>query len=47
VALDLLDEAKRLYVRNMLPNSRPVEALKARVYIRQGRLPQALTWVRS
>jgi LuxR family maltose regulon positive regulatory protein len=44
-ALDLLDEAKRLYVRNTLPNIRPIEALKARVYVRQGRLPKALAWV--
>jgi len=44
-ALDLLDEAKRLYVRNTLPDIRPIEALKARVYVRQGRLPKALAWV--
>jgi LuxR family maltose regulon positive regulatory protein len=44
-ALDLLDEAKRLYVRNTLPDIRPVEALMARVYVRQGRLPKALDWV--
>jgi LuxR family maltose regulon positive regulatory protein len=30
-ALDLLDEAKRLYVRTGLPDTRPIEALKARV----------------
>jgi LuxR family maltose regulon positive regulatory protein len=44
-ALDLLDEAKRLYVRNPVPDIRPIEALKARVYVRQGRLPEALDWV--
>ncbi|GAG26462.1 unnamed protein product, partial [marine sediment metagenome] len=44
-AHDLLDEAKRLYVRNNLPVIRPIEALKARVYVRQGRLPKALDWV--
>ena len=43
-ALDLLDEAKRAYVRNPIPDTRPIEALKARVYLRQGRLTQALAW---
>ena len=44
-ALDLLDEAILLYVSNTLPDIRPIEALKARVYVRQGRLPEALAWV--
>ena len=43
-ALDLLDAAKRVYVRNPVPDTRPIEALKARVYLRQGRLTQALDW---
>lgn len=46
-ALDLLDAAKRLYVRNPVPDVRPVEALKARIYVRQGRLNKALDWVRE
>ncbi len=46
-ALDLLDEAKRVYVRTVLPDIRPIEALKARVYVRQGRLPKALAWVQE
>jgi len=46
-ALDLLDAAKRLYVRNPVPDVRPVEALKARIYIRQGRLNKAQDWVRE
>jgi ATP/maltotriose-dependent transcriptional regulator MalT len=46
-ALDLLDAAKRLYIRNSVPDTRPVEALKARVYVRQGRLNKALDWVRE
>ncbi len=45
-ALALLDEAERLYVRNPLPD-RPVAALKARVWIRQGHLAEALAWVRE
>ena len=45
-ALDLLDEAERLYVRNPLPD-RPVAALKARTWVRQGQLTEALSWVRE
>ena len=39
-ALDLLDEAKRVYVKNPVPDLRPIEALKAQVYLKQGRLSQ-------
>jgi LuxR family maltose regulon positive regulatory protein len=46
-ALDLLDEAKRVYVRNPVPETRPVEALKARVYLKQARLGKAQAWVRE
>jgi LuxR family maltose regulon positive regulatory protein len=46
-SIDLLDEAKRLYVRNLLPEIRPIEALKAKVYVRQGRLAEALGWARE
>ena len=35
-ALDLLDEAERLYVSDFFPNVRPVAALKARVWVAQG-----------
>jgi LuxR family maltose regulon positive regulatory protein len=44
-ALDLLDEARRLYVRTSVPDFHPIDALKARVYLRQGRLSEALAWV--
>jgi LuxR family maltose regulon positive regulatory protein len=46
-ALDLLDEARRVYVRNPAPDLHPSEALKAQVYLRQGRLGQAQAWVRE
>jgi LuxR family transcriptional regulator, maltose regulon positive regulatory protein len=46
-ALDLLDEASRLYVRTSMPDFQPIDALKARVYLRQGRLSEALAWVRE
>lgn len=44
-ALELLDEARRLYVKTPIPDTRPVEALKARIYIKQGRLSKAWAWV--
>jgi LuxR family transcriptional regulator, maltose regulon positive regulatory protein len=46
-ALDLLNEAERLYVGDFFPNVRPVPALQARVWIAQGRLGEALGWVRE
>jgi LuxR family maltose regulon positive regulatory protein len=45
--LDLLDEAERLYVSDFFPNVRPVPALKARIWIAQGRLGDALGWARE
>jgi LuxR family maltose regulon positive regulatory protein len=44
-ALDLLDEAERRYVSDFSPNVRPVPAMKARVWIAQGRLDDAFDWV--
>jgi LuxR family maltose regulon positive regulatory protein len=46
-ALDLLNEAERRYVSDFFPNVRPVPALKARVWIAQGRLGEALGWARE
>ena len=43
-ALELLNEAERLYMGDMFPNVRPVQALKARVWIAQGSLSDALGW---
>jgi len=43
-ALDLLDEARRLYVRTSMPDFQPIDALKARVWLKQGRLSEALAW---
>jgi ATP/maltotriose-dependent transcriptional regulator MalT len=43
-ALDLINEAERLYVSDFFPNVRPVPALRARVWIAQGRLGEALGW---
>ena len=46
-ALELLDEAKRVYAKNPVPDLRPVEALKAQVYLRQGHLSKAQAWTRA
>lgn len=46
-ALNLLEEAAPLYVGDFSPNVRPVQALKARVWLAQGRLDEALGWVRQ
>ena len=43
-ALDLLDEADRVYQGDFSPNVRPVPALRARTWIRQGRADDALAW---
>ncbi len=45
-ALTLLDEAERQYVRNPLPD-RSIGALKARTWLRQGRVSEALAWARA
>ena len=46
-ALDLLQEAERLYASDFSPNVRPVPALRARVWIMQGRLSEAFGWARE
>jgi LuxR family maltose regulon positive regulatory protein len=46
-ALDLLDEARRGYVKTVVPMLQPVEARKARIYLKQGRLDKAQAWVRK
>ena len=43
-ATDLLDEADRLYEGDFSPNVRPVPAIRARTWIRQGRAQDALDW---
>jgi LuxR family maltose regulon positive regulatory protein len=45
-ALILLEEAERQYVRNPLPD-RPVAALRARTWIKLGRVSEALSWARE
>jgi LuxR family maltose regulon positive regulatory protein len=43
-ALYLLEEADHQYVSHFLPQVRPVAALRARVWLRQGRLAEAQRW---
>ena len=46
-AVDLLEDAERVYVGDFSPNVRPVPATTARVWIRQGRAADALAWART
>jgi LuxR family maltose regulon positive regulatory protein len=46
-ALNLLNEAERLFIRTPLPDVRPISALKARIWLAQGRLIEAQEWVRE
>src|SRR5918998_1460942 len=43
-ALDLLEEAERLYMSDFSPDVRPIAALRARIWVAQGRLGEALDW---
>jgi ATP/maltotriose-dependent transcriptional regulator MalT len=46
-ALDLLDDAERLFVRTPLPNVCPIAALRARIWAAQGRIAKAQSWARE
>ena len=46
-ALVLLDDARRVYVKNPVPDTRPIDALKAKVHLKQGRLSLAQDWVHA
>ena len=46
-ALELLDEAQRLYASDFSPDVRPVAAVKARAWIAQGSLWAAWGWARE
>jgi LuxR family maltose regulon positive regulatory protein len=43
-ALALLDEAKRVYIQTLVPDLRPIAALKARIHLKQGRPDIAQAW---
>ncbi|MET4638169.1 LuxR C-terminal-related transcriptional regulator [Mycetocola sp. 2940] len=46
-AYELLTEAEQHYRRGFFPEARPIGGMKARMRIVQGRLPEALEWVRD
>ncbi|MET3808296.1 LuxR family maltose regulon positive regulatory protein [Nakamurella sp. UYEF19] len=46
-ALELLEEAERFYVGDFFPHVRPIPALRARLWIAQGNLTEALGWARA
>ena len=46
-ALDLLDEALRVYMGDFSPNVRPIPALRARVLASRGRVGEAFAWARE
>ena len=46
-ALGLLDEAERVYNGDLFPDVRPIAALRARVWIAQGKVDEALGWARE
>ncbi len=46
-ALALLDEAERVYNGDFSPNVRPIAALRARVWVTQDRIGDALGWARE
>ncbi len=47
VALELLDEAVRVYAGDYSPNVRPVPAVRARLRLRRGELGHASAWARE
>ncbi len=46
-SLELLDEAEQLYFSLPSPDVRPVAALRARIWLQQGKLDKAFAWVRD
>src|SRR5579863_563897 len=46
-ALDLLQEAERLYMGDFFPNVHPLAAWKTRMWVAQGRLGEAFDWARE
>jgi LuxR family maltose regulon positive regulatory protein len=46
-ASELLEQAERVYLRNPVPEIRPIGALQARLWLARGRLEEALAWTRG
>ena len=47
VAVDLLDDAERVYAGDFSPNVRPIPAMRGRVWLAQGKLHDARRWARE
>ena len=43
-ATELLDEAERLYLRGFFPDTRPISAMRVRIWITQSRFADAAAW---
>jgi LuxR family maltose regulon positive regulatory protein len=46
-AVQLLNQAEQLYRPGFFPNVRPIATIKARIWIAQGKLPEAADWARE
>ncbi|MEM7345754.1 MAG: LuxR C-terminal-related transcriptional regulator [Chloroflexota bacterium] len=46
-ALEYLDQGERLYKRDPIPDVRPIAALRARIWLKQGNLVEAIAWVQE
>lgn len=46
-ALEFLDEAEQVYYATSLPITQPLAAIKARIWIQQGKLAEAVAWARA
>ena len=46
-AHELLEEADRLFVKTQIPNLRPIAAVRARVWLKQGNLADARSWAQA
>lgn len=46
-AIKLLHEAEQLYYRTPVPNARPIETLRAKVWLRQDHLAKAKRWAKD
>jgi LuxR family maltose regulon positive regulatory protein len=46
-AIQKIQKAEELYYKNPMPDVRPIPAIKARLWIRQGRLDKVQNWVKN
>ncbi|MEM7535152.1 MAG: LuxR C-terminal-related transcriptional regulator [Chloroflexota bacterium] len=46
-SLDRFNQAERLYIRNPMPDVQPLAAMKTRIWLKQGKLADALNWAQE